>query len=248
MKKIKRITKTPPLDRVALQLIFYKNFELSLTKAAVLAKNIQIPYEHEPNLALLPILKRGQTVDIPSLGYLRFSDKDGKKLLDIGREHITFTYTTYSTWENLLKELIGVLKVLKESLDLTNIKDIYLTYFDKFIIPNDLRFNFKDYFTVTIKNPEDWDLLPHDIFIGVLPYEINKTKLVLRLRSLPEVKKSSEDLKYILETSYIDREVNILVVENELERYLNDAHKLIEHYFIEFLTEEYLNKLGIEIE
>lgn len=242
LKKIIKIREVP-LDRVKLRLIFSKDFNLNISKAGILSRELKDFYPREPNLVLLPLLKPGQEIDLPPMGTLRFSN-DVQNSIEFGKNFLIFIFTEYYDWNQLKNKILEIISRLIKSLDLKQIIQLEFTYIDKFILQRE-DFRFKDYFTLNFNIPENWDILPHDIFVGIVPYQEDNIKIILRLRNLNV--KNKEELGFTLETVYIHRKAFINLEEGKLESILTNAHDWMEQYFIEFLTEEYKNKLGMEI-
>lgn len=243
LKKIKQI-KIKPLEKVILRLNFSEDFNLKISKAGFLAEQLNNFFPKEPNLVLLPLLKPGLVIDIPPMGPLRFND-DTQNSIEFGKNYLIFIFNEYYNWDELINKILQILSVLIEILELKHIIEIQLTYKDIFILPKQ-DFRFKDYFTLSVKIPENWDILPHDMIIGIVPYQKDNIKIILRLRNAKV--DSEEDLGFSFETVYINRDTLIDLKDNDLKKVLTYAHDFLEQYFIELLTEEYQNKLGIEIE
>ncbi|MFX1295483.1 MAG: TIGR04255 family protein [Promethearchaeota archaeon] len=246
MKKIKKI-RNPPLERVVLQLDFSEDFSLNLSKAGEIPNKVAEFYNREPYLVLLPIIAPGQAIEIPPMGPLRFSDQENKNWLEIGKKHIIFTFKKYIDWPWLLERILNIIFILKEILEFKSIDNTFLTYINKFNFQKD-GFDFDKFFTVFLKKPGNWEILPHDIFIGILPIDEDNEKIILRLKSLKDIKKTDEILQFTSEIVYLNRGVLIPVKKDKLKIYLTHAHDQIINYFIEFLTQEHHKILGLEIE
>ncbi len=246
MKKITNI-RIAPLEQVVLLLEFEKSMNINLTKAGIIPGILKENFQKEPNFVLLPLLAPGQTVELPALGPLRFHNEENDQTIELGKNYIRFIFKKYHDWSTVLPIFVNSILKLKDILELEIIKHINLTYIDRFTLPRD-GFTFKRYFTIHLNTPEDWEILPHDIFIGVLLSQDENEKIIVRLRSLREVEPESSELKYDIETVFIDREIGLKVEAEELNKYLTYAHDKIEQYFIDFLTQELRDKIGMKID
>jgi len=243
MKKILAVKKEAPLESVNIKVHFSKELWLDVSKAGKLAEMLKPYYVQEPNLVLLPLLKIGQTIDIPVLHNLRFLDEQGLNWLELGKDFIIFNSKKYSFWTDYLEIILNSIIIFKEITGISEILDIHMTYIDTFRFPKE-DFKLNDYFSLSIKIPEDWKIKPHDFFIGIVPYEDKNRKIILRLKGTTD----KDDLLYRLETVSIGTDLKIPIEKEKLSNYLSETHDIIEHYFIEYLTEEFLSKLGIIIQ
>lgn len=241
MKRILRIKK-PPLDRIIIRILFSEDLRLNVSISGEIAKKIKDSYPNEPNLVLLPILRPGMKIDLPPMGPLKFTDEKNFNWIEIGKDYIIFTFTEYFNWAEVLEKSINIIFILKENLDLKEVIDVQMKYVDKFIFLKE-DFRFKDNFTINFDKPEILKILPHDFFIGIVPHEDDNKKLVLRLKGIEE----GNNLKYNLETEFISKNLKLEIEKEDLANYLTEAHDLIEQYFIEFLTEDLRNKIGMEL-
>jgi len=245
MKLVFRDTK-PPLERVILEFSFEEEFQLKLSKAAELSKQLD-PYNQEPNLVLLPRLIQGQRIDFPPMGYLKFSDEKNMNWIEIGKDLFKFTFKEYPSWSVLIEKLIEKFFILKDILGFKSLKELYITYIDKFTIPSD-GFLFEKYFSVALTKPSNWKIYPHDIFIGITPFEEdNGEKIIIRLRTPPNVQKDADNYEFRLETVFLNRNLAVPLEKEELKDYLTSAHDQINKYFVEFLTPEHHKFIGLEI-
>jgi len=245
-KRIKYLPPPAPLERVILEFYFNDEFNLNLTDAAKIAQNVT-QFKREPNLVLLPKLLPNETIEFPAMGRLKFSDEENKNWLEIGKDHILFIFSEYTRWKELIFNLIENLFKLKEILKFKTLKEIRISYIDKFTFKSE-DFLFEKYFTISLNKPGNWKIYPHDIFIGILPYEEENKKLIMRLRSLPNIKKDSDEFEFQLESILIDRNVNLIIEKEKLIDYLTNAHDLIITHFVEILTEEHQKKMRLELD
>lgn len=243
LKKIIKI-RDVPLEKVILRLIFSEDFNLTISETGALSKELKSFYPREPNLVLFPLLKPGQTIDLPPMGPLRFND-DNQNSIEFGKNYLMFSFNEYYDWKQLIDKILDIMSVLIDILNLKQIIELQFTYIDNFIVPKE-NFRFRDYFNLNFNIPDNWDILPHDIFVGIVPYEKDNIKVVLRFRSFKTENK--DELGFSFETVYIHRKAFINLEEINLKNTLTNAHDWMEQYFIELLTEEYRNKLGMEIE
>lgn len=242
MKKIIKI-KEIPLEKVVLRLEFSEDFDLSIGDAGVLSQKLKEFYPREPNLVLLPILKAGQQIDLPPMGPLRFFDEN-QNAIEFGKNYVIFIFEEYGDWESLITKILKILSILVEILNLKQILALNLTYNDIFSIPKQ-NFRFKDYFTLNLKIPNNWDVLPHDLIIGIVPYQRKNIKIVLRLRNAKG--KTSDDYGFSFEAIYIHRNVLFDIKKADLNKILTNAHDYLEQYFIELITDDFKESLGLEI-
>lgn len=234
----------PPLIKVILELYFENNIELTLSEATKVFEKINKEYTREPKLVLLPPIKPGEKIDLP-IGGLRYSDIDNKKVLQIGRNFIVFSFTEYSRWDELLSHLMKIILNLKDILKVAKINQLYLTYVDEFNVDVE-GFSFADNFNVKIEKPENWKIHYHDYYLGIVPFEEKGKKIVLRLKG-----RGIKDEKYnfTLETAFINKTETIPIEEDNLKSYLDSAHDLIISHFIDLIDNTDLKKkIGMFLE
>ena len=242
LKKIITI-KNIPLEKVVLRLEFSDDFDLTVGVAGILSQKLKEYFPREPNLVLLPILKTGQQIDLPPMGPLRFFDEN-QNAIEFGKNYVNFIFKEYDNWSSLLSKILIILSILIETLNLKQLQTIHLTYNDIFSIPKQ-DFRFKDYFTLNLNIPQNWDVLPHDIIIGIVPYQKENIKIILRLRNAKG--KTPDDYGFSFETVYINRNALLDVKKANLNDALTYAHDYLEQYFIELITEDFKERLGMEI-
>lgn len=242
MKKIIKI-KDIPLEKVVLRLEFSEDFDLTVGGAGILSQKLKEYFPREPNLVLLPILKVGQQIDLPPMGPLRFFDEN-QNAIEFGKNYVIFIFEEYDDWTSLLSKILTILSILIEILNLKQLQTLDLTYKDIFSIPKQ-DFRFKDYFTLNSNTPKTWDVLPHDMIIGIVPYQNNNIKIILRLRHAKG--KTPDDYGFSFEAVYINRNALLDIKKADLNNVLTLAHDYLEQYFIELITEDFKERLGMEI-
>lgn len=244
MKKIIKFFKIT-LNKFVININFNEDFKsLDVNDLAHVATEIKNEYPVAPKFLLMP--KPGETVD---LGPLRFENKISEEKinsLQIGRNFLVFIFEKYDSWDVELSKILNVINNTKNILEFSEINRIQLNYIDNFSFPIE-NFNFSRYFAAPINFTNNWEIKYHDFFLGIVPYEeINqneKSKVVMRLRG---VGIQDNNYKFTLETVFIMRNLNLDV--SILQSYLEKAHDIIETYFIEFLTPEYQEELGLKYE
>lgn len=229
------------LNKFVVTLNFSNDFIVNIKEIGKIAENIDEFYPIVPRIALMP--KIGEQI---SFGPLFFYDNDAKtSSVQIGRNSIAFVFNEYDSWEKEMGKILKVLHEINQIINLPKLILINLTYIDYFKIPT-INFDLSKYFTVPIKPTNDWDIKYHDFFLGIVPFEDQSDKeikkVVLRLRGIG---KENENYKFSLESVFIMRNLSIQIEEELFKIYLNDAHDLIETFFIEFLTQEYQEKLEL---
>jgi len=238
--------KNPPLQKVIIEFHFPNDFALKISDASKISEALEGKYNNEPNIFLLPQITPGQEVKFPMGGNLRYSSNDNSKIINIGRNFLIFTFTKYENWELLSGQLIEILIKLHEALEIIDISKVKITYVDEFRIEKE-DFKFIENFQIDIKLPGDWGLFFHDFYLGIVPFENDYKKMVLRLKGLG----ISEDNKYIfsLETLFISKNLEMKIEKEKITSYLNEAHELIEIYFIDLLNQTKLKeKIGMYLE
>ena len=93
-----------------------------------------------------------------------------------------------------------------------------------------------------VSKPQNWKILPHDFFIGIVPIDDDHRKIILRLKGSLE----NNELNYVLETVSIGKELNLSIDDEYLSEYLTETHDIVVNYFIEFLTDELHKSIGTE--
>ena len=243
LKKIIKI-KEIPLEKVALRLEFSEDFDLTIGRAGILSQKLKTYYPREPNLVLLPILRPGQKIDFPPMGTLRFFDEN-QNAIEFGKNYVMFIFEEYDDWPSLLSKILEILSILTEILHLKQLQTLHLTYIDVFSIPKQ-DFRFRDYFTLYLNRPINWDVAPHDINLGIVPYHKKNLKIILRLRNTEG--KTPDDYGFSFETIYIHRNALLDLAKTDLSKVFTSAHDCLEQYFIELITEELKIRIGMEIE
>ena len=236
----------PPLKKVIIELSFENDIELKVSDISGITAALEEHYSVEPNLLLLPRIIPGQEIKFPIGGDLRYSDAENEKILRIGKDFLVFTYTKYDNWEILRAQLIKSLMSITNTLNLKEISEVKITYINEFKIKKDPVFIFKDNFNITTDIPKRWDLHYHDFFLGIVPFENDEKKIVLRLRG---VGLKDENFVFVLETSFISKNLTLRMEGETLKQYLTMAHDEIEIYFIELLEGTELKKqIGMFLE
>ncbi len=243
MKKILDFDKKT-LERFIVSLTYESEIlGIEIEKLALLSERVS---EHYPQKPLLGLLKRRPTKI--QIGNLIFKDENNINFVEIGQDFLIFTFNQYNKWKRELTKIIKVFEALIDAFVMPNITKIVLTYIDVFKIPID-GFNYNEYFSIpNFENDIGWDIKYHDIFIGIVPYEesldIEKRKITLRLRSRGIV-----DNNYVLGLEIVGSvdELSMIPQPYILKEHLDDCHDRTEDYFITFLTQEYRDKLGLEI-
>ncbi len=234
----------PPLKRVVLDLQFKKEIVLTVSDASTIFDNIKDTFSEEPNLFLLPPIVPGDKIEMP-MGPLRYSDENNKRILEFSRSSIRFTFTEYNNWETLREQLLSIILPIKSIIKNEVISRVVLTYFNEFLLEVE-DFVFEENFNINLSKPDSWDLKFNDIFIGIVPYEQENKKIVLRLRA-----RGIKDNKYIytLETSLINRNEEILIEKSLLTSFFNEIHDLVELYFIQLIKDTNIQKIiGMSIQ
>lgn len=244
---MKKITKffNITLDQFVVNINFREDFKrLDLNDLTLISKEINEEYPIVPKFLLMP--KPGETVN---LGPLRFEKKISNEeinSLQIGRNFLIFIFQKYDAWNVELNKILKVIDKISKILDFSEISRIQLNYIDNFRFQIE-NFDFSRYFATPIEFTNKWEIKYNDFFLGIVPYEeVNqnkKSKIVMRLRGV-----GIRDNKYnfTLETVFIMRDLNLET--SILPSYLESAHEIIETHFIEFLTQEYKDELGLIFE
>ena len=216
-------------------------FGIEIDKIKPLSEKINKFYPDNPILGLLK--RRPSQINI---GTLTFKDEKKINLVEIGQDFLSFIFNQYEKWETELSKIIHVFTALTESVKTPKIIKIVLTYTDIFQIPVE-DFQYNDFFSVpNFDNDFGWGIKFHDIYLGFVPYEEDleseKRKITFRLRSRGI---QNNDHVFGLETvGSID---NFIMdpEPNKLKEHLDRCHEKIEDYFINFLTDQYKEKLGL---
>ncbi len=213
--------------------------DLNITDLSEISKKLKEIYPNSPKIMLVP--RQGE-INF-GLGPIRFLDKDNKNGFELGKDFLVFGFSNYDVWQREIERILKTLRILNKIIKIPAISGINLIYVDLFSIQKE-GFNFKKYFTVSIETPDNWDIKYNDITFGIKAFESmeDHQKIILRFKSLPE---RDEFYKFQIESIFINGNLDININSDELEMKLNNAHNMIVTYFIEFLTEDYKEELGL---
>lgn len=242
MKKIVKFL-NKSLKQFVIHLIFKDDFKmLDLKDLASISNCINGEYPNVPKFLLMP--RPGEAIDFGPLKWEKKEDEEGvSKInsLQLGRNFIIFNFESYKNWDIELTKILKIIENINNKFSLPLVIEARLHYIDEFLIPSD-GFSFIKFFNIGFK--EELKISKEDFVIGLIPYEKEKegikSKVVLRLKALG---KQNEKYKFSLESIFLFR--NLSTEVNNLEPYLDEGHEKIEHYFVDFLTKNYHEDIGL---
>jgi len=230
----------PPLIKFTITFLFKEITPPSIEELGKIESILNKKYPITPKFQLFTPNK----IDVPiNIGPLIYQDKLRTKQIDLSADSVSFSFFKYSTWSEVIKEVLNILGLITKVLTLTMFTTIVFRYHDEFKIDRK-NFNFVDYFNVEINLPEIFSGLNfEDFHFGISPLISDDSgKFIIRLRG---VKPDHPDsFKFLIESDYILK--GIYELNDELNKILRNAHDLLTDHFISLLGEKNKKNLGFK--
>ncbi len=230
---------SPPLELFNLRIQFEDSKYYSFQKLYEFLESVSDLFSNELQFMLPPI--QLSNFDL-SFKPIQFTSNDKNHQLILFSDGIQFRSTKYTTWDEEKEKYMNIINKFTEIFDHKKIKNIYIEYIDKFLLPKS-NFVINQWFNLSPMAPDIWNIKYNDFHLGISFDVPAKQNLILRLKG-----REPEDMtnyKLLLETVFT-HDVNININDNYelLMNKLDEGHNLVNKIFKEVLTKDLKSKLG----
>lgn len=235
----------PPLKTFRIDFKFKKPERITFDMMAKVENLIKRDYPSAPNLDIIEYPYDIQIkAKVPiQIGPIRFVNKEKNGQVQFFSDGLIFIFTEYTHWNDIKENIIDVVLESCRILKLDNIEQFRVEYNNEFSFDK-RNFDLSKYFNLNINTPVKWDIDFNDIHIGMKINTQKDDKFIIRLRGLPN--KDNESYLFRSESIYIIKKKISTDEKLILLRELDKVHDVIIDYFLDIMSEDLKQILGVE--
>lgn len=237
--------KYPPLKNFRIDFGFKKPEELSFNRMAKVEEVLKKDYSISPNINLIEYpFDTPKPVNLPiQIGPIKFLNEEKTRQIQFYSDGLIFIFTEYTSWIEIRDKIIEILLSICKILGIGGISQFRMEYIDEFYISEN-NFELKKFFNLNVNHPAIWNIDYRDYHTGIKIHTNNEDKFIIRLRGLPS--KKEEHFFFRLENIFVKKEGFDLDSANLVEN-LDKIHDEMDEHFLNILTEDHKNNLGVVI-